>query len=50
MTIATRPLPERDGDNDISPIAKIKNKSELRPTIFSENQKCGGPGNFKTEA
>jgi len=49
MTIATRPLPERDADNDISPIAKIKNKSELRPTFFLKIRNAG-PGNFKTEA
>jgi hypothetical protein len=34
MTIATRPLPERDGGDDISPTAKIKNKRRTIADYF----------------
>src|SRR5262245_62237594 len=34
MTIATRPSPERDGADDISPIDKIKNKKRTSANYF----------------
>ena len=34
MTIATRPSPERDAIDDISPIAKIKNKMRTSANYF----------------
>ena len=34
MTIATRPSPERDAIDDISPIAKIKNKKRTAASYF----------------
>ena len=33
-TIATRPSPERDGGDDISPIAKVKNKKRTSGQLF----------------
>ena len=42
-TIATRPSPERDAIDDISPISKIKNKIRTSANYFSENQKFEPP-------